>query len=91
MVREAGRKKKVTFSLSGGILEEMKELIERERAGSQNRFVEEALQKHIEKIRRDILRRELAQASRDPLFLSDIEQVEKDFGHADTETSELIV
>ncbi len=91
MVRNAAGKKKVTFSLSGEIVEEMKDLLEREQSGSQNRFVEEALQEHIKRMRRDVLRRELAQASRDPLFLSDIKEVEKDFGQTDTETSELIV
>ena len=91
MVRNAVCKKKVTFSLRGDLLEEMKELVQRKEARSQNRFVEEALLEYIKKMRRAILRREFLQASHDPLFLSDIKQVEEDFGHADAEASELIV
>ena len=91
MVRNNARKKKVTFSLSGDILEDMKELVQKEDAWSQNRFVEEALQEYINKRRREMLRREYSQASRDPLFLSDIKQVEKDFRRADAEASERIV
>jgi len=88
MVRNATRKRKVTFSLSGDILEEMKGLVQAKEAWSQNRFVEEALQEYIKKMRREMLRREFAKASRDPLFLSDIRQVEKDFSHADAEAAE---
>lgn len=91
MVRNTVVKKKVTFSLSGDLLEEMKELIEAEQAWSQNRFVEEALQEHIKRMRRERLRREFALASGDPLFLSDVKQMEEEFGPADAEASGLIV
>jgi len=91
MTQNAAPKKKVTFSLGGDILAEMKELVQAKEACSQNRFVEEALREYIEKTRREILRREFAQASRDPLFLSDIKQVEEDFSRADAETSQMIV
>ncbi len=90
MVRNAAQKKKVTLSLNWVILEEMKDLIQKQGELSQNRFVEEAIQEYIKKLRREILRREFAEASRDPLFLGDIEQVERDFGRADTEASGLI-
>lgn len=86
MARSAARKKKVTFSLNGEIVQEMRELVEKGQSGSQNRFVEQALQEYMKQVRRDVLRRELAHASRDPLFLSDIKQAEKDFAQADTET-----
>ena len=77
--------------MNGDLLEEMKELLRTKQApSSQNRFVEEALHEHIKKMRREILRREFAEASRDPLFLVDIELVEKDFGRSDAEASELI-
>lgn len=91
MARNAITRKKVTFSLKGDLLEEMKELLQTEQAwSSQNRFVEEALQEHIKKMRRETLRREFAEASRDPLFLADIKLVERDFGRTDTEASELM-
>ena len=89
MVRSAVRKKKVTFSLSGDLLEEIKELVQGEETWSQNKFVEEALQEYIRKIRREMLRAEYAKASKDPLFLSDIKQIQKDFKRADAEVSEL--
>lgn len=90
MARSVVRKKKVTFSLSGDILEEIKELVQEEEAWSQNKFVEEALQEYIKKIRREMLRREYTKASSDPLFLSDIKRVKKDFKSADAEASRLI-
>lgn len=90
-MRNAASKRKVTFSLSDEVLAEMKELVQGGEARSQNRFVEEALQEYIKKIRRETLRREFAQASHDPLFLSDIKQVEKDFKLADAEAARRIV
>ncbi|MDO8691572.1 MAG: CRISPR-associated endonuclease Cas1 [Dehalococcoidia bacterium] len=90
MARNVVTRKKVTFSLNGGLLEQMKELLQAKPAwSSQNRFVEEALEEHIKKMRREILRREFAEASRDPLFLADINLVEGDFEQADAEASEV--
>jgi len=85
MARSVAPKKKATFSLSGGVLQEMKELLETEHAGSQNRFVEDALQEHIRKVRKEMLRREYAEAARDPLFLKDVRRVQEDFARADDE------
>lgn len=85
MARNAVARRKVTFSLNGSLLEEMKELLRTKQAwSSQNRFVEEALWEHIKKMRRETLRREFVEASRDPLFLADIDLVEGDFGQAAT-------
>ena len=81
-------KKKVTFSLSEDVVLEMKKLIERKQSGSQNKFVEEALREYIRRMRLEMLRREMVEASRDPLFLEDIRQAEKDFSRVDAEVLE---
>lgn len=91
MAQSIARKKKVTFFLSESTLEEMRNLVQAQEALSQNKLVEEALQEYIKKLRREAMSREFAEASRDPLFLSDVKEIGEDFKHADAESSGLIV
>jgi hypothetical protein len=48
-----------------------------------NAFAESAIKDEIEKIQKERVKEAIVQASKDPLFLSDIEEVERDFEYAD--------
>lgn len=91
MARRGSLKKKVTFSLDGDVVKEMKELVATRPEWSQNQFVEMALQSHISRLRMEKLSEDYRRASRDPLFLADVDRVERDFAEADVEAMELIV
>ena len=83
-------KRKSTFFLSEDTLSEIKELIAIKGLRSQNALVEEALREYIDKTRREIRRQSYLEAIRDPRFLKDMEDVEKDFQFADAETASMI-
>ena len=50
---------------------------------SMNAFVESAMKSEIEKITRVRIQAAITEASKDPLYLSDIEEVERDFEYVD--------
>jgi metal-responsive CopG/Arc/MetJ family transcriptional regulator len=83
-------RKKSTYFLSEEILAEIKEIFPAKGLRSQNALVEEALRQYIAEFKRDVLRQKYLEASRDPQFLSDVNEVEKDFQKADTETAKMI-
>lgn len=80
--------KKATFVLNEQIMAEAKEIIERGLFKSMNAFVETAIKDEIERIKKERIREAIIEASSDPLFLSDIEEVERDFEYADFDTEE---
>ena len=90
MVQGNIAKKKSTFFLSEDLLAEIRELVPVKGLRSQNALVEVALREYIARVRQDDLRKQYLEASRDPQFLSDIDEVEKAFEHADTETARMI-
>ena len=90
MVQTNPSKKKSTFLLSEGILSEMKEVISARGIRSQNALVEEALRDYISRFKRELRRRQYLEASKDPLFLSDIQDIEKAFKGADAETAGML-
>lgn len=51
---------------------------------------ERALEEAAENTKKDARRRELLAASKDPLFLADIEEIERDFAYADVEAARMI-
>ena len=75
--------KKATFVLDAQVMAEAKMLVEKGVYKSMNAFVESAIRDEIEKNKRELIRAAIIEASKDPLFLSDIEEVEKDFEYAD--------
>lgn len=75
--------KKATFVIDNQLFSEAKELVERGHFRSMNAFVESAVKDEIEKVRREQIKEAITRASRDPLFLSDIEEIERDFEYAD--------
>lgn len=75
--------KKATFVLDETVIAQAKEIVEKGVFKSMNAFVESAIKDEIESIKKDNIRQAIIRASKDPLFLSDIKEVEKDFGYAD--------
>jgi Arc/MetJ-type ribon-helix-helix transcriptional regulator len=75
--------KKATFVLDDQVMAEAKMIVEKGFYKSMNAFVESAIRDEIEKNKRELIRAAIIEASKDPLFLSDIEEVEKDFEYAD--------
>lgn len=90
MIQSSPARKKSTFLLSEDLVAEIKALVSIKGLRSQNALVEEALRTYIEKARRELLQKQYLEASRDPLYLSDIEEVEKAFRGADNETARMI-
>jgi len=80
--------KKATFVIDQAILEEAKAIVETKRFKSLNKFVEKAIKDEIERIRKGEVKKAIYEASQDPVFLSDIRDVEYDFEFADFEYKE---
>lgn len=77
--------KKATFAIDQAILEEAKAIVETKRFKSLNSFVEKAMKNEIERVRREEIKKAILEASQDPIFLSDLSDVEHDFEFADFE------
>ncbi len=77
--------KKATFIIDEAVLEEAKTVVETKRDKSLNSFVEKAIKDKIRIIRREEIKKALVEASQDPMFLSDLRDVEYDFQFADFE------
>ena len=90
MVQGNIAKRKSTFFLSEDLLAEIKEIVPLKGLRSQNALVEEAIRDYIARVRQENLRKQYLEASRDPQFLSDVDEVEKAFEHADAETARMI-
>ena len=80
--------KKATFVIDQAILDEARSIVKTKRFKSLNRFVEEAIKDEIERIRKEEIEKAIHEASQDPIFLSDIRDVEHDFEFADFEYKE---
>ena len=77
--------KKATFVLNETLLAEAKAIVESKKLKSLNSFVEQSLMDRVEKFRQEKIETEIIEASQDPLFLSDIKDVESDFEFTDFE------
>lgn len=82
--------RKVTLSLDVSLVEQVQQAIKKGEAKSQTDFVEEALRMKLEQIERGEWRQAMIDASNDPLFLADVEEVMKDFEYADAESARMI-
>ena len=82
--------KKVTLSLDAQLVERVQEAVKEGQAKSQSRFFEEALRAKLKHLEREAWERSLEAASKDPMYLADIEEVERDFMYADAETARMI-
>ncbi len=79
--------KKSTFVLDEQVMAEAKEIVGKGFFKSMNVLVETAVKDEIEKIKKEQIRTAVRTAARDPLFLADIQEIEKDFQYADYEAS----
>jgi hypothetical protein len=90
MPRTRARLIKATFNLPEDLLRSLDQAVKSGAAASKNAFVERALEQELEAIRRHARAALWEEASRDPLFLRDIEDVEAEFASADAESSRTI-
>ncbi len=81
---------KVTLSLSADLVQRVRERVQSGQARSQSQFVEEALEAKLRQLEREEWDRSLEAASKDPMYLADIEEVERDFRYADAEAARMI-
>lgn len=77
--------RKATFVLDDGLLEEAREVVKEGSYKSLNALVQEAVFQLVRTIRREKLRQSFLEASQDPLFLADLQEVERDFEFTDEE------
>ena len=82
--------KKVTLSLDAELIQQVRQLVKGGQAKSQSEFFEEALKAKLKEIKREERRQALLEASMDPLFLADIEEIEREFTYADAEAARMI-
>ncbi len=75
--------KKATFILDEKIMERSKEYVTKKQFRSMDTFIEKALKDEIAKIKQEEIKGALLEASRDPLFKADLEEIEEDFACAD--------
>jgi Arc/MetJ-type ribon-helix-helix transcriptional regulator len=87
----AERARDVTVHLSADVLTAMEHAIGQGAAADASAFIERALVRALPDVRRKSRRAAWEEASRDPLFLGDIAEVDAAFGPADRETARSIV
>ena len=80
--------KKATFMLDEQMMKLAKEYVEKGHFRSMNALVETAIKDELDAIKKDQIRKEIVQAGRDPMFLADIAEIERDFKDADFEERE---
>jgi Arc/MetJ-type ribon-helix-helix transcriptional regulator len=76
---------KTTFVIKDDIIIQVKEAVKEGYFKSLTSFVENAIKSELEKIKKEKIKKEILEASKDPLFLSDIREIEEDFKYADFE------
>ena len=76
---------KTTFIIKEEIIMQVKEAVKDGYYKSMTSFVENALKNEIECLKKEKIQKELQEASKDPLFLADIKEVENDFKYSDFE------
>ncbi|MHB1274878.1 MAG: hypothetical protein ACYCXQ_12570 [Candidatus Humimicrobiaceae bacterium] len=76
---------KTTFVIKDEIIMQVKEAVKEGYYKSITSFVENALKNKLEDLKKEKIRKEILKASKDPLFLADIAEIEEDFKYADFE------
>jgi len=77
--------KNATFSLPNELLEKLREYANLKYIPSINSGVKEALEEYVKKIEKENLFKEMLEASRDPLFIKDLEDSMVIFESSDSE------
>ncbi len=80
--------KKATFVLDEQIMLKAKDIVNKGFFKSMNAFVETAIKDELERIEKEKIKTAIIEASKDPLFLSDIKEIERDFEYVDFEETE---
>ncbi|HAG09784.1 MAG TPA: hypothetical protein DCK87_09560 [Desulfotomaculum sp.] len=81
------RLKNVTFSLPVDIVEKLRKLVKDKYISSLNAGAKEALEEYTKRLEKQKFKTEMMEASKDPLFLKDIEKTMTDFENLDKESS----
>lgn len=76
---------KTTFVIKDEIIMQVKEAVKYGYYKSLTSFVENALKNELRALKKAKIRKEIIEASKDPLFLADITEIEEDFKHSDYE------
>jgi Arc/MetJ-type ribon-helix-helix transcriptional regulator len=76
---------KTTFVIKDEIMMQVKEAVKYGYYKSFTSFVENALKNELNALKKAEIRKEIIAASKDPLFLDDIAEIEEDFKHSDFE------
>ncbi len=82
--------KNVTFSLPVDLIDKLKEYSDKNYVASVSSAVREALQLYSKTIEKENLYREMKEASRDPLFMEDLDESMDAFAISDDEASRRI-
>ncbi|MHB1275463.1 MAG: ribbon-helix-helix domain-containing protein [Candidatus Humimicrobiaceae bacterium] len=82
--------KNITFSLPVDLIDKLKEYSEKNYIPSVSSAVREALQLYSKTIEKENLYREMKEASKDPLFMEDLNEIMDAFTISDDETSRRI-
>ena len=80
--------KNVTFSLPIELIDKLRSFAKNHYIASVSAGVREALEEFTKDIEKEILQREMMQASQDPLFMQDLNESMNAFEHSDKETIE---
>ena len=76
---------KTTLIIKDEIIMQVKEAVRYGYYKSLTSFVENALKNELDTLRKAEIKKEIISASRDPLFLADIAEIEEDFKYSDFE------
>lgn len=79
--------KNVTFNLPPELIDKYKGYVKYEYIPSVNAGVREALEEYSKRIDKDMLKKELLKAAKDPLFMDDLNESMEDFEKIDAETA----
>lgn len=77
--------RKTTFIIKEEIITRVKEAVKEGYSKSMTSFVESALEKKLEELKKQKIQKEIIKASEDPLFLEDIQNIEQDYKNIDFE------
>lgn len=76
---------KTTFVIKDELIMQVKEAVKYGYYKSLTSFVENALKNELLALKKAKIRKEIIEASKDPLFLADIAEIEEDFKYSDYE------
>lgn len=79
--------KNVTFSLPIELIEKLKDYAKNDYIPSLNAGVKEALEEYTKTVEKEILKKKMMEAAKDPLFMQDLSESMSAYEHSDKEVS----